>query len=352
MAKLSILAGTTSKLLRVFVPNSSVTTGAGLTGLLFSTSGLTGYYIREGASATTQITLATQTLGTWATGGFIVIDGTNMPGMYEISIPNAAIAAGAKSVVIFYQGAANMAPVILEIELTAVDNQSTAFGLALAKTTNITGFNDIAASAVVSSGAITTSGGAVSSVTTVTTTTTATNLTNAPTAGDFTATMKTSLNSSTPASVTTVTGNVNGSVGSVTGAVGSVTGNVSGTVATVTNLTNAPTAGDFTATMKTSIGTAVAASAVASVTGAVGSLGATAKTDVSTAVLTTAMTESYPTKNSTFSLAQALYNLVQELGERAITSTTVTILKRDQATTAKTYTLNSASNPTSSTEAT
>jgi hypothetical protein len=45
-----------------------------------------------------------------------------------------------------------------------------------------------------------------------------------------------------------------------------------GTITTVTNLTNAPTAGDFTATMKTSIGTAVAASAVASVTGAVGSV--------------------------------------------------------------------------------
>lgn len=43
-----------------------------------------------------------------------------------------------------------------------------------------------------------------------------------------------------------------------------------GTITTVTNLTNAPTAGDFTAAMKTSIGTAVAASAVASVTGNVG----------------------------------------------------------------------------------
>jgi hypothetical protein len=39
----------------------------------------------------------------------------------------------------------------------------------LAKTTNITGFNDIAATAIVSGGAITTSGGAVSTVTTVTT---------------------------------------------------------------------------------------------------------------------------------------------------------------------------------------
>jgi hypothetical protein len=39
---------------------------------------------------------------------------------------------------------------------------------ALAKTTNITGFNDIAATAIVSSGAITTSGGAVTNVTNVT----------------------------------------------------------------------------------------------------------------------------------------------------------------------------------------
>lgn len=50
----------------------------------------------------------------------------------------------------------------------------------------------------------------------------------------------------------------------------STTNITGGTITTVTNLTNAPTAGDFTATMKTSIGTAVAASAVASVTGNVG----------------------------------------------------------------------------------
>lgn len=50
----------------------------------------------------------------------------------------------------------------------------------------------------------------------------------------------------------------------------STTNITAGTITTVTNLTNAPTAGDFTATMKTSIGTAVAGSAVASVTGNVG----------------------------------------------------------------------------------
>jgi len=69
---------------------------------------------------------------------------------------------------------------------------------------------------------------------TVTTATTATNLTNAPTAGDLTATMKTSVTTAATAATPTaaavtgavgsVTGNVGGSVGSVTGAVGSVTG--------------------------------------------------------------------------------------------------------------------------------
>lgn len=66
------------------------------------------------------------------------------------------------------------------------------------------------------------------------------------------------------------------------------TNNVIPTVTVVTNLTNAPTSGDFTATMKTSIGTAVAASAVASVTGnvggnvvgSIGSLATQAKADV------------------------------------------------------------------------
>lgn len=54
------------------------------------------------------------------------------------------------------------------------------------------------------------------------------------------------------------------------GTIASPTNITAGVITTVTNLTNAPTAGDLTATMKTSVGTAVAASAVASVTGNVG----------------------------------------------------------------------------------
>jgi hypothetical protein len=128
MAKLSLVQGATSKLVQVFIQNSSLTTGAGLTGLAYSTSSLTAYYYREGAGSSVAITLATMTLGTWATGGFVVVDSTNMPGVYQLAIPNAALASGAKSVTIFLQGAANMAPVALEIELTAVDNQDAVRG--------------------------------------------------------------------------------------------------------------------------------------------------------------------------------------------------------------------------------
>lgn len=128
MAKISIKAGTTSKLLDLFISDSSSSTGAGLTSIAFNTSGLTAYYYREGAASAVAITLATMTLGTWATGGFIVIDGTNMPGTYQLGIPDAAIAAGAKSVIVYLKGVTNMAPLVLEVELTATDNQDAITG--------------------------------------------------------------------------------------------------------------------------------------------------------------------------------------------------------------------------------
>jgi len=61
----------------------------------------------------------------------------------------------------------------------------------------ISALNDVAATDIVSGGAITTSGGAVSTVTT------ATNLTNAPTNGDLTATMKASVNTEVDNSMVT-----------------------------------------------------------------------------------------------------------------------------------------------------
>ncbi len=130
MAKLSLIKGTTSYSAYVFVQDSSVSTGAGLTGLAFNTAGLVASYVRPRA-ARQAIALVTQTAtGAYSAGGFVEVDSVNMPGLYRLDVPDAALAAGANAVVIMLQGATHMAPVVLEIELTAVNNQdATAFGL-------------------------------------------------------------------------------------------------------------------------------------------------------------------------------------------------------------------------------
>ena len=91
---LQIPVGSTSKILTFPIFDSSSTIGALLTGLVYNTAGLTAYYSLEGVTgAAVAITLATATKGTWATGGFVAVDGTNMPGWYELHIPNAAFPA-------------------------------------------------------------------------------------------------------------------------------------------------------------------------------------------------------------------------------------------------------------------
>jgi hypothetical protein len=120
--KLILKKGVTSQTALIFVQDSSKTDGSGLTGLVWNTANLVWYYYREAqGTGATQVTLATMTLGTWATGGFVVVDATNMPGVYEIGIPNAALATGADFVTMVLRGATNMAPVTLEIELVNVD---------------------------------------------------------------------------------------------------------------------------------------------------------------------------------------------------------------------------------------
>ena len=70
------------------------------------------------------------------------------------------------------------------------------------------------------------------------------------------------------------------------------------------------------------------------------------------AVLTTALTESYAADNTAPTLAQAIMLIQQSLHEFAISSTTRTVKKLDGSTTAATFTLDSATAPTSTTRAT
>ena len=71
-----------------------------------------------------------------------------------------------------------------------------------------------------------------------------------------------------------------------------------------------------------------------------------------TDALTAALTEGYATDGSTASVAQLLYMIWSALAEFAIASTTITAKKLDGTTTAMTFTLDDATNPTSRTRAT
>lgn len=119
----SVNADDTSIIVEIFVSDSSVTTGAGLTGLVFDTAGLSCYYSRNGVTGSAvQISLVTMTKGTWTSGGFVAVDGTNMPGWYQLGVPNAAFASGARGVIIQCKGAANMAPANIHVPIFTVPN--------------------------------------------------------------------------------------------------------------------------------------------------------------------------------------------------------------------------------------
>lgn len=75
-------------------------------------------------------------------------------------------------------------------------------------------------------------------------------------------------------------------------------------------------------------------------------------TENATAVLTTQMTESYNADGVAPTLAQAIFVTMQRLTEFSIASQTITVKQLDGSTTAYTLTMDSASNPTSSTRST
>ena len=139
MAKLDIQANSTSHSEYIFIQNSTSTTGAGLTGLVFNSASLTAYYAveRGAATAITLVTLASATAA-WSSGGFVAVDGTNMPGLYRFDVPNALFSvAGTKNVVVMLKGAANMAPVVLEYQIVAY-NPDDSVRLGLTALPNVT----------------------------------------------------------------------------------------------------------------------------------------------------------------------------------------------------------------------
>lgn len=382
--KLQKLAGATSEIWEIFIRDSSSTTGGGLTGLTNASGSLTAYYHRNTDTTATAISLVTMTVGTFTSSGFKEIDATNMPGWYQFCPPNAALAAGAKSCSFHLKGAANMAPLPIEVQLLAVNVDDavrmgmTALPNAAAEAagglyTRGTGAGQINqdangrvdANAKAWAGTTTTLTSGLPDVNMKTITagiiaaasfasgaldavwSTATRVLTAGTNIQLPSNGLANITAWTVALTGNITGNLSGSVGSVTGltasnldatissrlasasytapldaagtrtAVGLTSANLdtqiatlatptnitAGTITTVTNLTNAPTSGDLTATMKASVTTAATAATptAAAVTGAVGSVTGLTASNLDVAVSTRLASAAYtapPTANA------------------------------------------------------
>lgn len=132
--KLVIVRGSTSNILRVLLQDSSSTTGAGLTGLTNSSTGLNISWIRETEASATTYTSAGSTIDTITTLGtfaapsashcrFKEVDSTNLKGIYEIQLADATFNATGSNrhMILMVSGATNLAPCTIEIQLTGMD---------------------------------------------------------------------------------------------------------------------------------------------------------------------------------------------------------------------------------------
>jgi hypothetical protein len=91
----------------------------GATGLTASTSGLSARYNRT-RTASVDIPLVARTIGqAWLSGGFAEVDSVNMPGVYRLDLPDAALAAGADDVTVVVRGASGTNGAVMTIKLSS-----------------------------------------------------------------------------------------------------------------------------------------------------------------------------------------------------------------------------------------
>jgi hypothetical protein len=126
-----------SKVIEIMLRDS--TTGQGKTGLVHDSAGMTAYYVREGGATAVEIVLAHGAAGdAYSSGKLAELDGTNMPGVYQLHVPNAALATAANACTILVKatGVINSKTRILII---ATDLRATAIGTSTLTQTQVTG---------------------------------------------------------------------------------------------------------------------------------------------------------------------------------------------------------------------
>ena len=107
---ITIAPGSTSQSIELYL---------GATGLTASTSGLTARYNRT-RTASVSIPLVARTIAqAWTSGGFAEVDATNMPGVYRLDVPDAALAAGADDVTIVVRGASGTNGAVMTVKLSS-----------------------------------------------------------------------------------------------------------------------------------------------------------------------------------------------------------------------------------------
>ena len=107
---ITIAPGSTSQSIELYL---------GATGLTASTSGLSARYNRT-RTASVPIPLVARTIAqAWTAGGFAEVDATNMPGVYRLDIPDAALAAGADDVTIVVRGASGTNGAVMTVKLSS-----------------------------------------------------------------------------------------------------------------------------------------------------------------------------------------------------------------------------------------
>lgn len=115
MPAISRKVGDTSVKLPVFIPDATVSTGAGLANIVASTVSFA--YWRDNMAAVSTGTCTTGTLGTYGVSSLVQMSSTAALGWYQFSPPNDAFASGALAVLHLY-GAPSMAPVPILIDLS------------------------------------------------------------------------------------------------------------------------------------------------------------------------------------------------------------------------------------------
>jgi hypothetical protein len=107
---ITIAPGSTSQSIELYL---------GATGLTASTSGLSARYNRT-RTASVSIPLVARTIAqAWTAGGFAEVDATNMPGVYRLDLPDAALASGADDVTIVVRGASGTNGAVMTVKLSS-----------------------------------------------------------------------------------------------------------------------------------------------------------------------------------------------------------------------------------------